>query len=54
MIKYKEDGLLSIEDMNEQEKKIFVIFLKHEKNRHLEDIAFINKSIKEIELNHSL
>ena len=49
MIKYKEDGYLDLKAMNKVEKKVFIQFLKHEKNRHLEDIAFINRSIKEIE-----
>lgn len=49
MIKERHDGLIDENALSEEEKKIFIQFLKHEKNRHLGDIAEINKTIYRIE-----
>ena len=48
MIDITEDGWIKENKLTEIEKKIFIQFLKHEKNRHLEDIIMINKTIAKL------
>jgi len=44
-----KDNLIDMDKLNKTEKRIFVIFLKHEKLRHMEDIVDINKTINKLE-----
>jgi len=49
MITQREEGLIDETKLTEIEKKIFIQFLKHEKNRHLNDIVMINNTINRME-----
>lgn len=45
----EKNNLIDIEKLTKQEREIFIMFLKHEKNRHLDDIMQINKTINIME-----
>ena len=44
-----KDGNYRLDLFNALEKRIFIIFLKHENLRHMKDIVNINKTIRELE-----
>jgi len=48
-IELRKDKLIDEDKLNDMELKVFKVFLKHERNRHLEDIANINKTLRELE-----
>ena len=48
MIKLSYNNFVDNNKLNKQELKAFIIFLKLERTRHLEDIAQINKTIRDL------
>lgn len=47
MIKFDKNDMVDIASLNEEEARIFILFLLYERRRHRNDIEFIDGGIRE-------